>query len=133
MHEELTRLTANKGTGLSFGFVFSLLFALWSAMAGVKAIIDALNVAYGEKEKRSFIRLNLVALVFTLGAIVSMIVALGAVVVLPIVLGHFGLEGVTSTLIGILEMADPACACNHRSRGSLPLCAEPHQAALALG
>ena len=69
MHEELTRLTANKGTGLSFGFVFGLLFALWSAMAGVKAIIDALNVAYGEKEKRSFIRLNLVALVFTRGAL----------------------------------------------------------------
>jgi membrane protein len=103
MHEELGRLTANKGTGLSFGFMFSLLFALWSAMAGMKAIIDALNVAYGEKEKRSFMRLNLVALVFTLGAIVSMILALGTVVVLPIVLGHFGLEGVVSTSIGILR------------------------------
>ena len=50
LHEELTRLTASNGTALSFGFVFSLLFALWSAMAGMKAIIDSLNVAYGEKK-----------------------------------------------------------------------------------
>ena len=41
LHEELTRLTASNGTALSFGFVFSLLFALWSAMAGMKAIIDS--------------------------------------------------------------------------------------------
>ena len=66
LHEELKRLTANKGANLSIGFVVSLLFALWSANAGMKSIIDALNVAYGEKEKRSFIRLNLVSLLYTL-------------------------------------------------------------------
>lgn len=103
LHEELTRLTATKGAGLSFGFVLSLLFALWSAMAGVKAIIDALNVAYGEKEKRSFIRLNLVALAFTVGAIVSLILAFGAMVVVPIVLGHLGLGAAASALLGILR------------------------------
>ena len=32
--------------------------ALWSANAGMKAIIDALNVVYDEKEKRSFVKLN---------------------------------------------------------------------------
>jgi hypothetical protein len=39
-----------------------LVVALWSANAGAKAVMDALNVAYGETEKRSFIRLNLVGL-----------------------------------------------------------------------
>ena len=91
LHQEITRLTAARGTGLSFGFVFGLLIALWSAMSGMKAIIDALNVAYDEKEKRSFIRLNLAAFVFTLGAILSLILSIGAVVVAPIVLGHLGL------------------------------------------
>ena len=62
LHEELRRLTANNASNLSVGFIVSLLFALWSANAGMKAIIDALNVAYGEKEKRTFIRLNLVSL-----------------------------------------------------------------------
>ena len=42
----------------------------------MKAIIDALNVVYDEKEKRSFVKLNLLSLLFTLIAIVSLMVAL---------------------------------------------------------
>src|SRR5262249_50568003 len=61
--------------------------ALWSANAGMKALMDALNVVYEEKEKRGFIKLNLVSLAFTAGAIVSLLLALGTVVVLPLVLG----------------------------------------------
>ena len=44
---------------LGFGFIFGLAVALWSANAGMKAIMDALNVVYEEKEKRGFIKLNL--------------------------------------------------------------------------
>ena len=47
--------------------------------------MDALTVAYGETEKRSFVHLNLVALAFTLGTILALMLALGAVVVAPIV------------------------------------------------
>ena len=43
-----------------------VLVALWSANAGTKAIIDALNVAYGEKETRSFWHKRLIALIATL-------------------------------------------------------------------
>ena len=73
LHEQLTRLTSSRTSALSFGFVSGLLFALWSANSGTKAVIDGLNVAYGETEKRSFIRLNLISLVFTLGAFLSLI------------------------------------------------------------
>jgi membrane protein len=38
--------------------------------------MDGLNVAYGETEKRSFVHLNLVALAFTLGAILASMIAL---------------------------------------------------------
>jgi hypothetical protein len=34
--------------------------------SGMKAVIDALNVVYDEKEKRGFIKLNLVSLAFTI-------------------------------------------------------------------
>ena len=61
--------------------------------------MDALNVAYGETEKRSFVHLNLVALAFTLGTILALMLALGAVVVAPIVLSQLGLSGVNETLI----------------------------------
>ena len=60
LHEELKRLAAHKGAN-GAGFIVGLFIALWSANAGTKAIIDALNVVYGEKEKRSFLRLNLVS------------------------------------------------------------------------
>jgi membrane protein len=103
LHEQLTRLTASRTSALSFGFVFGLLLALWSANSGAKAVIDGLNVAYGEREKRSFIRLTLASLVFTLGAFMALILALGAVVVTPIVLGFMGLGALADALVRILR------------------------------
>ena len=57
----------------------------------MKAVIDALNVTYGEKEKRGFIKLNLISLALTGGAILVLLVAIGAIVVLPLVLAYIGL------------------------------------------
>src|SRR5258708_176480 len=76
LDEQLTRLTSHRSSALSVGFIGGLLVALWSANAGAKAVMDALNVAYGETEKRSFVRFNLVALAFTLGTIFALILAL---------------------------------------------------------
>ena len=103
LHEELKRLAANKGASLSIGFVLGLLFALWSANSGMKAIIDALNVAYDEKEKRSFVRLNLVSLLYTVIAMVSLMLAIGAVIVAPILLNTMGLGGAASALVAVLR------------------------------
>ncbi len=103
LHEEIKRLAAVHNSGLSIGFAFGLLFALWSANSGMKAIIDALNVAYEEKEKRSFIRLNLISLVMTLVAMVSLMLMIGAVVAAPIILGSMGLGGISAALIAYLR------------------------------
>jgi len=59
LHEQITRIAAKSDAGLGLGFLTGLAVALWSANAGMKAIIDALNVVYDEKEKRSFVKLNL--------------------------------------------------------------------------
>ena len=101
LNEQLTRLTSHRSSALSVGFIGGLLVALWSANAGAKAVMDALNVSYGETEKRSFVRLNLVALAFTLGTIFALMLALGAVVVAPIVLSQLGLSGASDTLIDL--------------------------------
>ena len=103
LHEQLAKLTAKSGAKLSLGFVLSVAVALWSANAGMKAIMDALNVVYDEKEKRSFIRLNLLSLGLTLAAILVLIVALAAVVVAPILLSFIGLKGSAGALIAILR------------------------------
>jgi len=103
IQEQVVRLTQTSNTALGFGFFFGLALALWSANAGMKAIIDALNVVYDESEKRSFVRLNLVSLAFTLGALIFLAIALSAVVILPLVLSWLGLETMTSQFIAILR------------------------------
>jgi membrane protein len=64
----------------------------------MKAIMDALNVVYEEKEKRGFIKLNLISLAFTIAAIASLLLALGAVVVIPVAVSYLGLQNVTELL-----------------------------------
>jgi membrane protein len=76
-------LAATGPTKLSWGLALGLAVALWSAMNGTKAIISALNVAYEERERRGFLRLNLVALLFTLGGILGVVLALAVIVVVP--------------------------------------------------
>jgi membrane protein len=99
MQDQVNRLAAKGDAKLGFGFVVGLAVALWSANSGMKAILDALNVVYEEKEKRGFIKLNLVLLCFTLAAIIAALLALGAVVVMPIALNFLGLQAVTDLLI----------------------------------
>jgi membrane protein len=67
----------------------------------MKGLFDALNVVYGEKESRSFIRLNVISLSFTLAAIVFLIVALTLVAVAPSLLSYLGLENATQSLFTI--------------------------------
>jgi membrane protein len=91
--EQVTRIVTSATGKLSFAFFFGLALALWSANAGVKAIIDALNIVYGVKERRSFIKLNLVSLTFTAGALAGLLAAIAAIVVLPIILSYLPFYG----------------------------------------
>ena len=99
--EQVKRISSQGSQTLSLTLAGSLLFSLWSANAGMKAMIDALNIAYEEDEKRGFIKLNLVSLAFTLGAMLFMMLALAAIVVIPIVLKFIGLGTVAEVLISL--------------------------------
>lgn len=103
IREQVTRIASTSSNALSLGFLFGLGLALWSANAGMKAIIDALNVVYDEPEKRGFIRLTLVAFAFTLGGLAFVIVALGAVVVAPLVLAWLGVESRGLQIVSLLR------------------------------
>ncbi|KAA2213427.1 YihY/virulence factor BrkB family protein [Teichococcus oryzae] len=93
--EERTRNLASQQTGaLGFGAVAGILAALWSANAGTKALFDALNIVYEEKEKRSFLWRTVVTMSFTLAGILFLMLALASVVVLPVVLNFIGGGGV---------------------------------------
>jgi membrane protein len=103
LHEQITRLTAKSDAKLGLGFITGLAIGLWSANAGMKAIIDALNVVYDEKEKRSFVKLNLLSLLFTLIAILSLMIALAAVVIAPMVFSAVGLSSLPSLAFAVLR------------------------------
>jgi membrane protein len=98
--EEQIKRIADQPSGLSVGFAFGLAIALWSANAGVKALMDALNVIVEQDERRSLLRLNLLSLTMTLGAIVFLLLAVGAVVAFPLVMSTFGLKDYTATTTG---------------------------------
>jgi membrane protein len=93
---------ASSGT-LSFSFALSFLFALWSANAGIKATIDGLNVAYGERETRSFIALNVESLIFTFLAIAAGIGAIVFIVAVPIAFQVLDVGGASETWIKLLR------------------------------
>jgi membrane protein len=103
VQEQVDRIASKGNAKLGFGFIFGLGLALWSANAGMKAIIDALNVIYEEKEKRGFIKLNVISLTLTLGAILSLLFAIAAVVILPLVLGHLASNSLLELLLRILR------------------------------
>ncbi|MDB5361040.1 MAG: ribonuclease [Rhodospirillales bacterium] len=120
LRDQMTRVASKPPSTLGLTFFASLLIALWSANAGMKALFDALNVVYEEEEKRSFLRLNIVSLTFTAGGILFFLAATTAVVVLPLVVDFAGFGGTTKTLIEIarwpalLVVITLALACIYR-------------------
>jgi membrane protein len=102
-HDQAMRIASQSNGTLSIGVVLGILVALWSAMGGVKAIIDALNVIYEERETRSLLRVNLLALAFTLMGFAVFLTAIGGVILAPLVLSWFGLGGFTVTLLRMLR------------------------------
>src|SRR5690348_13514330 len=70
-------------------FILGVLIALWSAMSGMKGLIDALNVVYEVKDERSLLRYNLVALAMTLGALLWLGTAIVGLVAIPVILSFF--------------------------------------------
>jgi membrane protein len=89
--EQVTSLTSHGSQTLGFGVLVGVLASVWSANAGAKALFDALNVVYHEREKRGYIWRTVLCLCFTLGALVFLIVALSAIVAVPIVFAYVGL------------------------------------------
>jgi membrane protein len=100
---QLTFLLTQDEKALGLAFFGGLLASLWSANAAIKAQFDALNVVYGEKEKRNFLRLTVLSLTFTAGMILFMVLALIGIVLIPAVLDFFHLGAMGELLINVLR------------------------------
>lgn len=93
--------SSEKTLGLTF--IAGLIVALFSAMKGMKAIIMALNIAYNEQEKRSFLKLNLIAFLLTLASVILMVFMLSFVVAVPVLLRYIPLGDYISIFLKLLR------------------------------
>jgi membrane protein len=101
IRDQLNRLTAQPRGTLGISFLIGLVISLWSANGGIKAMFDALNVVYEEREERSFITLNAITLAFTVAMIAFVIVAMGCIVALPVALDY--LPGFIGLVLNIVR------------------------------
>ncbi|CAH2602826.1 Ribonuclease BN [Rhodovastum atsumiense] len=83
---QVRALASSSNQALGVGLLLGLATSLWSANQGMKAIFDALNVVYDERERRGYVRRTLVSLVFTMGSLAFAAVCMAAIVAVPVAL-----------------------------------------------
>jgi len=101
VEDQIARVLGQGNASLGAAFLFGLVLAIWSANAGVKAIIDALNVVNEEREKRSFLKVNLISLAFTTGGIAALLLMVSAVVAFPLALDRLGLAPDSKLIVSL--------------------------------
>jgi membrane protein len=102
LREQMIRITTNNQAA-GIGAIVGVLLAIYSSAAATKALISGLNIAYDEIERRSFLKLNLIAMILTVGAIIAATFAVGLVAVLPSVLERLNVTGKVELLLNILR------------------------------
>lgn len=103
LRSQLRNIASQQGGALGFGAILGLLIALWSARQGMVALMTATNIAYDEREERSFLRQVLVSLAFTLAAVVGFVLVIAVTVALPIVFEAIGLGGALQAVLSLLR------------------------------
>ena len=101
--DELHKIVSASGGTLGLSAVIGLLLALWSASRGMIGLITAFNIAYEEKERRGFFKLNLLALGLTVAVMLGGLVVIALLAVLPAAVQFIGLGGTTKWLLLVLE------------------------------
>lgn len=83
IQDELLQIVTASETGLGIATVIGIVLALWSASAGAKVLITGVNLAYGERETRSYLVVRSLALALTVGMILGVVTVVAGVAILP--------------------------------------------------
>jgi membrane protein len=95
----LSQVAGRSEQALGWGAIISILLGLWSANNGTKALVKGLNIAYDQKESRSFFKLIALTLLFTFGGIIVVIVSIGLIIGLSAIIGVLELPSTLKTLL----------------------------------
>lgn len=88
---------------LGWSFVLSILFSLWSANIGTKAIFEGVNITHDVTDDRGFLKSTAVTFLFTIAGIIIGFIAIALVVVFPALVGKIGLPPTVETIIQLLR------------------------------
>lgn len=101
--DQMVVIATQDDGGLSFGVLISVLFAFWGASGAVAALIQAMNMAYHEREKRGFIELNLLKLAFTFCGILFVALSIAAIAAVPPILKALSLGAFVEAAINVIR------------------------------
>ena len=101
--DQLKTVASGKPSSLGLALVVSVLLSLWTASAGMKQLVEAVNVAYDESETRKFFRLRGLAVLLTLGMVVVFVVILGLLAVVPALLNSAGVGSAGRVIVNVLR------------------------------
>lgn len=91
---EMVRITQTRNSTLGATFLVSMLLSVWSANAGMKALVDGVNVAYDEIESRPWLRRTLVTYAATLAGLTLLTVLTAAAISAPVFAHGLGVHHV---------------------------------------
>ncbi|MDO5577614.1 MAG: YhjD/YihY/BrkB family envelope integrity protein, partial [Fibrobacter sp.] len=97
--QQLDQLVQSSSTALGWSVVFSIIFSIWSANRGMKALFQGINIAYNGENRKGFVRGNGITLLFTFIGILAVILSMALLVVIPVIVGFFDIGGGTKLLI----------------------------------
>jgi membrane protein len=103
LSQEMHSLVEGSKGALGVAAIAGLLLAFWSASRGMSGLITAINIAYEEKERRSFLKFNLIALGLTLGAVVGGVLAIALIAILPAAVQLLSVGSATKWLLLLVQ------------------------------
>ncbi len=83
LQEHVQRIAAQPAGKVSLNIAISFIVAAWGANAAAKGLFEGLNAIYGEAEKRSFLKFNMVSMLTTLAGIVVVTAAVATMALVP--------------------------------------------------
>lgn len=86
IQSQLKTIASRANTTLSVGAVVSLGVTIYSSAQGMSALASATNIAYHEPERRSFLKLLGIAILFTLGGLAGLLLLIGLGIAVPALL-----------------------------------------------
>jgi membrane protein len=84
--DRVQSLVSQPSKGLGLGLLISLVITLWSSSTGTKSVLNALTIAYRQRDNRGLIEFQVLALGMTLIAILGACIAIAVLVLIPVVI-----------------------------------------------